>query len=99
MVFLFTALLGEVGRSDVEDGLAAGLSFLGQAVDRPRIAGQHAAGELRVGVELEVVLDHVLVLLGETGDAGADHIAAVGQSLVVAVELLLGNEMHGRVIV
>lgn len=60
---------------------------------------EHAAGELRVGIELQRVLDHVGVLAGGTRGASADDRAAVGNAGVIAVELFLRNEGDRGVVV
>ena len=49
----FLAALGrEVGRRDIEEGLAAGLAFLFHPVDGSGAGDEHRGGELGVGVEL-----------------------------------------------
>lgn len=48
---LLRGLRVEVGGGHVQHGEAAGAALLVQAVHRPGIGGQHAGGELRVGVQ------------------------------------------------
>ena len=64
-----------------------------------KMVRQPAAGELRVGIELQRVLDHVGVLAGGTRGASADDRAAVGNAGVIAVELFLRNEGDRGVVV
>ena len=89
-------LLGGHGREqrrrDVEDGATARLACAGHAPAGAGAGDEHAAGELRVGIELQRVLDHVGVLAGGTRGASADDRAAVGNAGVIAVELFLRNE-------
>ena len=52
------------------------------------IGHQHAGGKLRVGVQLQAVLDGVLVLAVLAGDTGADDKAAVGNAAVIFFQFI-----------
>ena len=69
----------QVGGGDVKHGLAAGDSTGMELVNGPGESDQYAGGELRVGIQLQTVLNYMLVFAMDTGGAGADYKAAVGQ--------------------
>lgn len=88
---------GEIGGRHVKDGLAARLALPVHAAHRPGVGHQHRGGELRVGVQLQAILDDVVVC--PAGFPGVDHKAPVGDAAVVPLQLLLGDKVDGGVIV
>jgi len=60
---------------------------------------QHRGGKLGIGAELQRILDHLLGLSVFAGDAASQDKAAVGDTLVIAVKLLLRDEVNGGVVV
>src|SRR5690606_23483127 len=91
------ALRREQRRRDVEDRAGTALAALVEPVGRAGIGDEDARREFRVAVQPKRVLHHLRA--GVAGLPASDHEAAVGHGGVVAAELLLGDEVDGRVVV
>ena len=97
-----TQLLAALGRKiswrDIQHCPAARLPFRCQTMSRPRIGNEHTCRELRIGIQLQVELDDMIMLLLMTRLAGADYEAAMCKATMVLHQLFLADEMYSRVI-
>ena len=53
-------LCTQISRCNVQHGLTAGLTFLVHPISGTRTGNQYRAGELRIGVQLQAVLNDVI---------------------------------------
>ena len=96
----FSPVLGaKICRRNVEYGPAASLPFTAQPVRGPGICGYDGCGELRVGVQLQAVFNHMAVLIIPSGAAGADDKTAMGNPGMVTHQFFLADEMYSCIIV
>ena len=95
---LCAVLCGQVGRCNIEDGLASALSLFAHAVCGSRICNQNRGSKFRIGVQLQIIFDQVIVLAVPSGLSAADYEAAVGDAAVVFLHFLFADEMYDRVI-
>ncbi len=72
----------QVSDRDIEYGLRADLAFLRQSVYRTRIGDQHAGGELRVAVQLDLEFRYLRGIMARV--AGADHDPTMRHRSVIA---------------
>lgn len=93
---LFAGLRGKISRRDVEYRFATMVTLGGKTSNGASIASQYASGELGVGLKVKRILD--LAVLVTSSLTSADNHTAVRQPSMVAVELLLANEVHGYVV-
>ena len=93
-----TGLSRQIARCNIEHRLAARHAFFRQAISCACVANEHAGRKFRIGIEVELELNHVLVFPIMSRNAGTDYAAAVGQALVIFVQFFLADEMHRRVV-
>ena len=70
----------QIRGSDIENRTAAALSFLIQPVSGSCISDKDGSSKFRIGIQLEAVFDHMLVLIVPASSAAMDHKAAVRDS-------------------
>ena len=75
------------------------MSFLIQPVSGSCISDKDGSSKFRIGIQLEAVFDHMLVLIVPASSAAMDHKAAVRDSGMIAKKLFLRDEVNRSVIV
>ena len=93
-----TGLSRQIARCNIEHRLAARHAFFRQAISCACVANEHAGRKFRIGIEVKLELNHVLMFPIMSRNTGTDYAAAVGQPLVIFVQFFLADEMHRRVV-
>ena len=86
---LFAAFLTQICRRHIEHGLTAAHALIVHPLCSSCIGNDHTGGELRVGIQLQAVLDHMLMLFVFTGPSGTEYKSAVRHTCMIAEKFFL----------